>query len=127
MPEQQRKVYIAGPMRGIPEFNFPAFDAASALGRSLGWHVISPAEMDREHNINEKGNSGADVFSHEQIREFIRRDVNVIVEILKAENGDAIACLPGWERSAGASGEVALGKWAKLQILDARTFEVLTK
>ncbi len=119
----KRKCYIAGPMRGYPEFNFPAFDAAAALGRSLGFEIISPAEMDREHGINEKGNNGADVFTEEQTREFIRRDVNILVNTLKAENADAIAVLPGWEKSTGAFGEWSIAKWAKLMFLDARTFE----
>jgi hypothetical protein len=44
------RVYIAGPMRGIPEFNFPAFDAA-ARGRAMGLEIISPAELDRAHGF----------------------------------------------------------------------------
>lgn len=118
------KVYLAGPMRGYPQFNFPAFDKAAQLGRSLGWTVISPAEMDRENGIDEDilpalpRNGGTPEF----IRQFINRDVQAIVNLLKAENGDAIAVLPKWEGSVGATGEVALGLWAKLRFLDAETF-----
>jgi hypothetical protein len=118
------KAYLCGPMRGIRLYNFPAFDAAAALGRSLGWAVISPAEMDREHGFDETIQAdGVDVFTAEQMREFIRRDVNILVNALRAEDGDAIALLPGWGRSAGARGEKALAEWAKLRVLDARTFE----
>lgn len=119
------KVYIAGPMRGYPQFNFPTFDAARRLGESLGWEVISPADMDREHGIDEKtaravpANGG----DPEWVRVFIRRDVDVLVNTLKAEKGDAIALLPGWEKSTGASGELAIAKWAKLRVLDAVTFK----
>src|SRR5690606_7315289 len=36
-------VYIAGPMRGLPLFNFPAFDAARDLAQREGFTPISPA------------------------------------------------------------------------------------
>lgn len=38
------RVYVAGPMTGIPELNFPAFNAESARLRSEGLTVINPAE-----------------------------------------------------------------------------------
>jgi hypothetical protein len=114
------KVYIAGPMRGYPELNFPAFDKAAALGRSLGWEVLSPADMDRNAGFDEKEDASP-IFNPEKIREFIRRDSDVIRE-LKAEEGDAIALLPGWHNSTGAKAEVALALWGQLMILDALTF-----
>ena len=41
------KVYIAGKMRGVPFYNFLAFDVASARLRRLGFTPLSPADMDR--------------------------------------------------------------------------------
>jgi len=38
--------YISGPMTGLPEHNFPAFNAAAAYYRERGFEVINPAEMD---------------------------------------------------------------------------------
>ena len=44
--------YLCGPMRGYPRLNFAAFDVARDLGRALGYHVISPADLDREAGID---------------------------------------------------------------------------
>jgi hypothetical protein len=38
--------YLAGPMTGIPAFNFPAFDLAAADLRAQGIDIVSPAELD---------------------------------------------------------------------------------
>ena len=38
------RVYIAGPMTGLPDFNYPAFNAAAAKLRALGLEVLNPAE-----------------------------------------------------------------------------------
>lgn len=43
----KKRVYIAGRMRGLPLFNFPAFDAARDRLEALGIEVLSPADMDR--------------------------------------------------------------------------------
>ncbi len=32
------RIYIAGPMRGVPKFNFPAFDLAAARIRAELFH-----------------------------------------------------------------------------------------
>ena len=39
------KIYIAGPMTGLPEFNYPAFHKAADDLRSLGNTVVNPAEL----------------------------------------------------------------------------------
>ena len=40
----KKTIYIAGPMSGIPYFNFPAFDTAKAFLILQGWDVVSPAD-----------------------------------------------------------------------------------
>ena len=40
------RLYIAGPMTGLPRFNYPAFHAAADVLRRMGHDAVSPAEMD---------------------------------------------------------------------------------
>lgn len=49
------KVYIAGPMTGLPEFNFPLFFEAEELLKGHGFEVINPA---REDGIDTSGMKG---------------------------------------------------------------------
>lgn len=111
-----KTIYIAGPMRHYPQFNFPAFDAARDAFTADGWRVISPADIDREHGIDP---NTPRVFSAAECRELARRDIAAILE------SDAIAMLPGWERSAGASAELAVAKWIGLEVYDATTRKVM--
>ena len=99
-----RVVYIAGPMSGIKEFNFPAFDAASAKYRALGYTVMSPAEMDRLVGFDPTGMTGReDLALHGfSIREALVRDLETVTTC----NG--IILLEGWEQSKGARAELAL-------------------
>lgn len=108
-------IYIAGPMRGYPESNFPAFHKAAALGRSMGFVIVNPAEEDIKQGIDGK----QVLYSKEECREFARRDIALILDCA------AIAVLPGWDMSKGATAEVALARWLGMSILDARTFEAL--
>ena len=38
------RIYVAGPVTGLPEYSYPAFARAAATLRNLGYHVESPYE-----------------------------------------------------------------------------------
>jgi hypothetical protein len=101
------KVYIAGPMRGIPEFNFPAFDdaAVNLWGLHAVDDVFNPAERDRGAGFDVTGMTGHEDLAARgfDLREALAADMEYIS--LKA---DTVAVLPGWEKSSGARAEVAL-------------------
>ena len=48
------RLYVAGPMSGIPHLNHPEFDRMADLLRALGHEVFSPAEKDREWGQDEQ-------------------------------------------------------------------------
>lgn len=77
------RCYLAGPMTGLPGLNFPAFHRAAASLRASGYEVVNPAE------INADPQAGWNAC--------MRADIAQLVTC------DAIALLPGFERSRGAS------------------------
>ena len=62
--------------------------------------------------------------STEGLRDTAHRDLNALLS-LKAGNGDAIAMLPGWDKSRGALMEYATANFLGLAFLNATTFESL--
>lgn len=109
------KIYLAGPMRGLPFFNFPEFDKAAKALRAQGHEVFSPAEHDRgKHgpNFGTDNPHGSEELAGMtdgfKIREAMEADLTWI-----CRNAEAIAILPGWKKSRGATAEkecaVAIG------------------
>ena len=112
------KLYLAGPMSGQDQFNFPAFDAATERLRQCGHDVVNPAELDREAGYTVEILEAMDAeFWDGFLREAFARDLPALCEC------DAIAVLSGWRESRGAAIEVALGRLLGLAILDAYTLE----
>ena len=102
------KGYLAGPMRGIDKWNFPAFDANAKWLRKMNYEVISPAEMDRDIGFNENDNSF--VVTKKFFEEAMRRDYAALTKC------EAIFLMPHWEDSTGANLEVDFAKILGLKI-----------
>lgn len=96
-----KRVYIAGPMTGLPDFNFPAFHAAAARLRALGFEVENPAE-------NPPPACGSWLA-------YMRMAVTQVAKV------DMLVLLPGWEKSNGARVEfnLAVGMGLSVETLDA--------
>lgn len=91
------RIYIAGPMTGLPDLNFPAFNAAADELRNQGWHVENPAA----HGVID----GA------QWEDYLAYDIT------RLGTCGAIYLLPGWEKSKGATLEAHIAKMLGLQVL----------
>lgn len=112
--------YICGPMRGMPLFNFPAFDEARDRGRAMGLEITSPADLDRAVGFNPAEDS-IDM-SDLDFKACVSRDIQAIVRLDKAQ-GDGLAVLPGWEKSVGSIAEIALANWLGLRVVSTTDFK----
>lgn len=93
---RRTRVYLAGPMRGKPELNFPAFFEAESSLHALGFDVWNPARADVVATKRGEG--------HEQ-KDIVRRDLNALLHV------DMIALLQDWHISNGASAEYSVARW----------------
>jgi hypothetical protein len=82
------RIYLAGPMSELPDFNYPAFNAAAARLRAQGLLVENPAENLPPPCGTWQG--------------YMR---NAITQLMRC---DAVLMLPGWGDSRGAKLEYQL-------------------
>ena len=99
------RLYVAGPMRGHPDYNFPAFDSAAARLRAQGYDVVNPAEMSRDVGV-ENGESDPAVFNR-----------LIAEELREVRACDAIYLLQGWETSLGTRDELEVALSHGLEIM----------
>lgn len=89
------KLYVAGPMSGLPEFNYPAFVSAAEALRSCGYEVENPAENP----------------ACEDWAGYMR------LSLVQISRVDALAVLDGWQMSRGAALEVHIAHALHLPVL----------
>ena len=99
------KLYLAGPMRGFPGFNFPAFHAAARRLRAEGHEVFNPAEKGAEK----------DAPATQSSLEF-RRLVFGLDTAWICSEAEGIVMLPRWVESRGAFAEWSLANALGLPI-----------
>ena len=100
--------YLAGPMTGYPQFNFPAFYKAAEDLRKMGYEICNPAELDADDGtaalaaasptgaLDENGKINNNTWG-----DLLARDVKLI-----ADECDGIVLLPNWADSKGVIQEV---------------------
>ncbi|MET0887683.1 MAG: DUF4406 domain-containing protein [Mycetocola sp.] len=93
-------VYVAGPMTGLPDYNYPAFNEAAAQLTAAGYSTLNPVDSEK-HNP-----SGVKQTWDWYMRHALRM----------VTNADGIALLPGWAQSEGASLEVQVARRLGLDV-----------
>jgi hypothetical protein len=76
------KIYISGPMTGLPRLNFPLFNRVAVRLRNLRWEVVNPVEINPDESADWLDCIAAD--------------------LLAMRGCTAICLLPGWTDSYGA-------------------------
>lgn len=102
------KTYIAGPMTGYKDYNFPAFFAAEEQLKKQGWEVINPARLDKEAGYDPTSTDF--VMDDAFLLGAAKRDLLGVIEC------DAIVLLPDWEKSKGATAEFSVARWLNKKI-----------
>lgn len=88
--------YLSGPMSGIADNNFPAFNEAAAALRALGFMIVNPAEIS--------------VANSDSWQDCLRADIKELCDC------NFIVLMPGWEASNGAHLELHLAHRLGLDI-----------
>lgn len=95
------RLYLAGPMRGYPLFNFPAFTRAAGLLRAAGYTVWSPHERDLDAGIDPAAHSDTRVSPEGfDLCAALAEDMKQVLQ------ADGLVALKGWHRSLGTSAEI---------------------
>lgn len=91
-----KRVYLSGPMTGLPDMNFPLFNKAAATLRAKGMEVVNPAEICADQPGSWE--------------KFMREDIKALCDC------DMIVLLPGWESSKGAHLELHIAHRVGLEV-----------
>lgn len=109
-------VYLAGPMRGLANFNKPAFMAGADALRAKGFRVFNPVEETIRiygEGVYESNPAGDEAATPIDPRKVFFNDIAFICLY-----ADAVVLLPGWEKSKGATAEKSIADALGLAVLD---------
>lgn len=97
--DRANHLYLAGPMTGFEDFNFPAFNSAAAKLRAIGYVVENPSE----HGVVDDA----------EWRDYMAYDLT------RLGLCGIVAVLPGWENSKGARLEVLIAERLGMTVVNA--------
>ena len=101
-------LYVAGPMTGKVDLNYPFFREVGQNLTDCGYRVLNPVDVDDLHAAEELDTlTKCEVCYHNRKHEwdwYMRRTVKMLCD------ADGIALLRGWEQSRGAKIEVAFAQ-----------------
>lgn len=105
------RIYLAGPMYGMPDNNKAAFNAAAKRLRAQGHFVINPVDFGPIFASPETLHESCEAL-HRHASQYKNTGYHIAFQMQQAElfalrTCDAIYLLKGWENSEGAKRELA--------------------
>lgn len=100
-PVTGKTLYVAGPMTGYPDYNYPTFRLAEQWLRDHGYEVLNPTS-----------NKPDDPTWDNYMR----------ASIVQVTQADGIAVLRNWQMSAGAALEVHIAHSLRIPVLPVETW-----
>lgn len=108
------RVYLSGPMTGVPDNNRPAFEEAAKLLRKQGHFVINPHDFTPLFGSDEEISDSFEALYWEAsygrphaLHSSILANSIMSADLAAVRSCDAIYLLRGWETSRGAKRELA--------------------
>ncbi len=99
---RKKRVYISGPMTGLPDLNRKEFLEAEQLIREHGGKPVNPARIRQRH-----GWAWAD---------YMRRALSMMLRC------DEVVLLPGWRESKGVQVEIGLAQRLGMPVVELAEF-----
>lgn len=96
------RIYISGPISGIPNLNREAFAKATDDLRAEGYEVVNPHEIINHERAEREGWEWSD---------YMREDIKALMTC------DAIYMLSGWELFKGARLERYIAQELRLRVM----------
>lgn len=113
-----KTVYLAGPMRGKPNYNFGEFLAVGSLLSAAGINVYNPAKVDLAKGLRPSEPLDSD---HNQLH-FDLHDT-FMMDVRQVLMRDAIILLPGWVGSNGAKVEYCVAKMTGKRVYEIHSYQ----
>lgn len=117
----QQSVYIAGPMTGIKDWNFPAFFDAEYQLLELGYTVLNPAHNDGKNVEDALKSAGSPEKPNYPWAYYMKRDLPHVMSC------DMVCLLPGWQNSRGALLEVHVAQALGLPLMILKDGELIPR
>lgn len=86
-------IYLAGPMTGVKDYNFPLFFEVERALKDMGYDVENPAKNNGETLY------AAIVDAQSEARSWAEY---MKLDLVRLARADAVCLLPGWQTSRGA-------------------------